>query len=224
MEPTMLQDNQYPEPILNIEDIWFKIGAEKENRELIPILAIFGSIDFWHPDSESLCLSIGQELAKLLPSLIVVTGANAVVHDKIAHSFNDEVTASHPNQTANIYHLAPWGYQCDFNHGQKLCVGRDMAERRALLARCATVAISIEGGPGTVDEMTKAVEANVPLIPLGRSGGASSGMFNAPSCHGCRPEFICQEDWDLCWNKDADVEDSAKAVARIVQSIVASSI
>jgi len=31
----MLQDNQYPEPILNIEDILFKIGAEKENRELI---------------------------------------------------------------------------------------------------------------------------------------------------------------------------------------------
>eukprot|EP00565_Helicotheca_tamesis_P005038 CAMPEP_0185724266 /NCGR_PEP_ID=MMETSP1171-20130828/798_1 /TAXON_ID=374046 /ORGANISM="Helicotheca tamensis, Strain CCMP826" /LENGTH=219 /DNA_ID=CAMNT_0028392075 /DNA_START=12 /DNA_END=671 /DNA_ORIENTATION=- len=219
----MTNNDELPQPILNIEEIWTKIGADEENEEKkpLPILAIFGGVDLWHPDSESLCTSIGRELAKRLPSLTIVTGANAAVHDKIASAFYNDVMSLH-NMTPRIYHLAPWGYHCSFKYGQQLCVGRDSAERRALLARCATVALSVEGGPGTADEMAKAVEANVPLIPLGRSGGASSGMFDAPSRHGSRPEFICQKDWDLCWDKFVSVDESAQAVSRIVLSIVGS--
>eukprot|EP00971_Amphidinium_carterae_P003261 64257-Amphidinium_carterae.2 len=83
----------------------------------------------------------------------------------ISRGFHEEVRAQNPNR---VFHLVPEGYMCPFGFGTKLKAGRDMEERREILARCAHVGIAVEGGPGTMDEMQRALRHGATLIPLAR--------------------------------------------------------
>lgn len=180
------------------------------------IIAIIGSIDFYHDDSPALCDAIGRELAcHLQNKLCLWTGANAIIPKRLSKAYYNECIRQ--QLQPHIYHLAPDGYICDWDFGLTVTCGRDMDERRALLASCATVVVSIEGGPGAVDEMRKAVKHSVSVIPVIRSGGASGGLFGAPAIP-C-PEYVSVDDWELLSNEQAPIQTCAEAVVRIVDQI-----
>lgn len=176
-----------------------------------PRISIFGSVDFYNPDSPALCDEIGVFLGKTCPRACILTGANAAAHERISGAFLREVGLS-----AKVFHLAPEGYECQFDFGTHVKAGRDYYERRYILATLADVCISIEGGPGTSDEMRIAVNASKILIPLFRSGGASGGMFDAPTV--ARPPFVNQASWDLLQDERASVEDSPGALVSIARA------
>jgi protein-tyrosine phosphatase len=97
-----------------------------------------------------------------------------------------------------------------------------MEERRFLLANLATICISIEGGPATADELARATRsAGRIIIPVARTGGASGGMFGAPSMS--RPTGIVDEiTWALLHDEMAPIEDTAQAVVSIIISALSS--
>ena len=179
-----------------------------------PRIAIFGSVDFHDSQSSPLlCSDIGTALGKEFPQLCILTGANAVVQEHISRAFQKEAKTA-----ARIFHLSPEKHKCDWDFGRCLEAGRDASERRYILATLADICISVEGGPGTADELKIARENGKIVIPLGRSGGASCGMFDAPAIS--RPSFVEEETWSLLQNKDASVKDSARAVTSIVRGAI----
>lgn len=190
-------------------------------------IAVVGSVDFYHQDTPALCDAIGQALARHYThddgSLALLTGANADIPKRLTKAYHDECRRrrqpDHAPTTPRIYHLAPSGYDCDWDFGLVVTAGRDMAERRRLLTApdCATVVLSLEGGPGTADEMALARRAGVPVVPVARTGGASNGMFHAPSIP--VPARVSTADWQLLWDPRVPVETCAQAVVRMVVRI-----
>lgn len=191
-----------------------------------PRVAIFGSVELYHQDSSALCDEIGRGLAREMPHVALLTGANADTQKRVSKAFQDETLTNHQaNHTASdshkpplIFHLAPVGYSCDFGFGTYVDAGQNMEERRYILANLADVCVSIEGGPGSADEMKKALSAGKTVIPLIRTGGASSGMFDAPSIT-C-PASVQESTWSLLKDGSANTKESAQAVITIVQSVL----
>ncbi len=178
-------------------------------------VSIFGSVDFNHKDSPELCAAIGRRLATITPGVTILTGANAVVHEHIAAGFCE----ADPKKGGSVFHLKPRSMTkpCTFSNGAAIVAGEDNEERRQLLAQSCHVAISVEGGPGTADEMRRACRAGRVLVPVSRTGGASAGMFEAPTAApppGARPE-----DWALLGDAAASPEATAAAVAAIVDVV-----
>merc|ERR1712060_174905 len=76
--------------------------------------------------------------------------------------------------------------------------------------------VTVEGGPGVVKEAKLAVDRGALVVPLIRSGGASSGLFDFPPTLLEKPAFAEIGDWDLLTDELAPPTASAKAVARII--------
>jgi predicted Rossmann-fold nucleotide-binding protein len=126
-------------------------------------VAIFGSVELRGGDSAALCAAIGRAFAQPdLPfPVILVTGANAAAHRAVSEPFHAALTqqgASLQAANARVFHLSAGGYTCPFAFGTVLLAGDDGEQRRRLLAKYCDVAISIEGGPGTADEMRLALQ------------------------------------------------------------------
>jgi len=188
-------------------------------RFAYPRIGIIGSVDFYHKDSPALCDLIGTKLAQTLPHACLLTGANAVVQKQVSRAFHDGVLRQKDiSHDPYIFHLAPVGFHCDWDFGTNLEAGMDSEERRSILATLADVYISIEGGPGTSHEMTKAQAAGSIVVPLARTGGASGGSFGASAA--VRPDYISEDTWALLEDETASIQDSAEAVVSMVGSIL----
>ena len=177
-------------------------------------VSIFGSVNFNHRDSPALCAAIGRSLATISPGITLLTGANAVIHEHIAAGFCE----ADPKKGNSVYHLKPRNMgTCMFSNGSVIVAGDDWEERRQILAQSCHLAICVEGGPGTADEMRRAVRAGRVLVPVSRTGGASAGLFDSPIVappHGVRPE-----DWLRLSDTAASPEETAASVAAIVDVV-----
>ena len=178
-----------------------------------PRIAIIGSVDFYHSDSQPFCDEIGKELAKRLPNACLLTGANAIVQERLSRAFFQETQAK-----GEVFHLAPSGYSCKWGFGICMEAGETMEQRRYILSTLADVCISIEGGPGTVDEMNKAQSEEKIVVPLARTGGASGGLFEAPALP-C-PSIVDTSVWDMLGDERASIQDSAIAAVDVVEAIL----
>jgi len=96
-----------------------------------------------------------------------------------------------------------------------------MAQRQEVMGLMGDLYITVEGGQGVAKEALSAAERGVPVLPLMRTGGASSGMFDFPRAALERPSCASERQWELLRNEDASVEDSADALAAIAASWVA---
>ena len=197
---------------------WCQLVDENlPSARLHPRIAIIGSVDFYHSDSPFLCDAIGAEIARRIPNACLLTGANAVVQERLSRAFVQENPQDKHNN-GHVFHLAPAGYACEWEFGKFLEAGQDMEQRRYILSTLADVCISIEGGPGTVDEMNKAQWAGKTVLPVARTGGASNGFFEAPALP-C-PSFVEESTWAQLKDDQASIRDSATAVVDIVEAIL----
>ena len=186
-------------------------------------VAIFGSVELRGANSEALCAAIGRALAQpALPlQVTLVTGANAAAHRAVSEPFHASLALSGCSTAAanaRVVHLCPYGYTCPFAFGTVLPAGADGQQRRQLLAKYCDVAVTVEGGPGTADEMRLAVELGRVVLPLRRTGAASDGLFRAP--HVQRHAAVAERDWALLGDADADVEHTASALLRAIFATV----
>lgn len=94
-------------------------------------------------------------------------GAQRLLNDSILE-FHRIITILPNNEVKDVFKI---GMVCIDNV-------KDIAERRQKLIERADAVITIEGGRGTVDIIKYALDFAIPVIPLGGTGGVSSGIWN----------------------------------------------
>jgi hypothetical protein len=177
-----------------------------------PRLVVTGSTSFWGADSRELCELIAGELA-LIDPIVAVTGGMDGVGITFGKSFASTRTQASLHE--NLFHLLPRGFgPC--NCGITLGAGIDFHERREILGRIGDVCLVIEGGPGTEHEATVASSRNIPVIPLGRTGGHAGDLYSQMTY----PKWAPTSDWAVLGNVNATQQEVALSVRRLVQAAI----
>lgn len=177
-----------------------------------PRLAVMGSTSFWRPDSRHLCEMIARDLA-LIDRLMVLTGGM----DGVGIAFGKSFTAARTQASLpeNLFHLLPRGLgPCDC--GVTLGAGIDFHERREILGRVGNVCLVIEGGPGTEHEVAVASFRQIPVIPLGQTGGHAGDMYSQLA----RPKWAADADWALLGDANASHGEVVLGVRRLVHAAI----
>ena len=170
-----------------------------------PRLAVLGSTDFWHADSERTCSEIGRLLAGI-PGLALITGGVEGIGEAIGRSFFQ--ASRDAGQEPRVYHVLPQGEEaCDY--GETLFAGGDMTERREILGRLSGLFLMVEGGPRAGHEADVAAHEAI-VIPVGRSGGYAATLYSRMNC----PVEIDAATWTVLGARDATPEETAMAVVR----------
>ncbi|BBB62694.1 hypothetical protein UNDKW_4421 [Undibacterium sp. KW1] len=173
-----------------------------------PRIAIIGSTAFWHPDSEQTCQLLGQALASI-PGLVLLTGGVSGIGEACGRSFYQR--RQQLQMPPQVFHILPQGMAA-WDYGQTLHAGKDMQERRAVLARMAPVYIVIEGGPATADEVQIALSNGALVIPIARSGACARDAYAQIS----KLARVDTGLWAVLGDAAASVEQTVAAVMAVV--------
>ncbi len=172
-----------------------------------PRIAIIGSTEFWHEDSQQTCEALGELLAGL-SDIVILTGGVEGIGETVGRRFS--VASARLGHSAKIFHVLPRG-EATWDYGETLFAGDDMEQRREILGRLANIYIVIEGGPGTVHEARVARARCAPVIPIGRSGGFAGGLYSELE----RPEFASENAWVRLGATATPPKDAARATFEI---------
>jgi hypothetical protein len=177
-----------------------------------PRVAMLGSTEFWHADSERTCIEIGRLLAGI-PGLVLLTGGVEGIGETVGRSFFQARRDS--GRELRVYHVLPEGEEA-WDYGQTLFAGSDMTERREILGRLSKLFLVVEGGPRTGHEVEVASAHDAVIIPVGRSGGYAATLYGRSS----RPSAIDAEMWARLGASESTSEETARAVLGAVQGIL----
>ncbi|CAE8652810.1 unnamed protein product, partial [Polarella glacialis] len=122
---------------------------------------------------------------------------------------------------ARVWNVLPKGQRSGYIQGKDLNAGKDLDQRREVFSALGELYLSFEGGPGVAAEARAAVQRGATVLPVPRTGGASSGMFDFPASVLARPWFATEEQWMLLNDQEADVAKVASACVSAVESFVA---
>jgi len=191
---------------------------DQEARRLVAVLprgprvAVLGSTDFWHADSERTCTQIGRLLASI-PGLVLLTGGVEGIGEAVGRSFFHARRDS--GHEPRVYHVLPEGAGA-WDYGETLFAGSDMAERREVLGRLAGVFVMLEGGPRAGHEADVASAHGAVVIPVGRSGGYAAALYDWTG----RPPAIDAAPWAVLGSSESTPDETAGAVLHAVQVCV----
>ncbi len=175
-----------------------------------PRVIVIGSTSFWHAQSERTCIEIGRLLAAI-PNLSLITGGVEGVGETTSRSFFQSRLET--EQEPRVYHVLPQGEE-SWDFGQTYFAGRDMTQRREILARLGKVYLAVEGGPGTVHEAEVAARRGALIIPVGRSGGHSAVLYSQLE----RPAAVDEKVWGVLGSGSSEPAGTAEAAVRAVQA------
>lgn len=173
-------------------------------------VVIIGSASFWHTESRDTCISIGREFAAI-ERLLLITGGVEAVGETTGRSFHDSRLTM--GKSTDVFHLLPEGYDA-WDYGETLFAGRDMHERREVLARVSSIYVAVEGGPGTKHEATVAIANGAVVIPVGRSGGYAAELHSIMT----RPDNMSEQLWHSLGRDDVKPEEIGQSVKSLVVS------
>jgi hypothetical protein len=179
-----------------------------------PRLAVLGSTDFWHTDSETTCAEIGRLLAEI-PGLVLLTGGVEGVGEAVGRSFFQSCRSA--GHEPRVFHVLPEGEPA-WDYGQTLIAGADMTERREVLGRLAGLFLLVEGGPRAGHEVEVATAAGAVVIPVGRSGGYAATLYSEVS----RPAAIDATTWAVLGRAETPAVGAARAAVSAVRACLGS--
>jgi hypothetical protein len=174
-----------------------------------PRVAVLGSTDFWHADSEPTCSAVGRLLAGI-PGLVLLTGGVEGIGEAVGRSFFQ--ARRNAGQEPRVYHVLPEGEEA-WDYGETLFAGSDMTERREILGRLSGLFVLVEGGPRAGHEADVALAHDAAVIPVGRSGGHAADLYARIPC----PPTVDAGTWAVLGSREATPEETANAVLRAVQ-------
>lgn len=172
-------------------------------------ICVLGGTEFRCPDSEELVTKLAQTLSQgpLAGNSTFFTGGLPGVQKTFAENFGDGY---------QLWNLLPKGQSSGYQNGQDVNAGNDMDQRKEVFGKLGDIYITVEGGPGVAQEAQMAAERGASIVPLMRTGGASSGKFDFPASALQKPQHVQEAHWALLSNKEAPIQDSANAAAAIV--------
>lgn len=175
-------------------------------------VCVLGSTRFNEPSSEEIVKALGCELDRAIgPSeAFFVTGGMGGVQECFAKNCGDG---------SRVSNLLPRGQASSYGVGTDIHAGADAEERKVIFGQLGDVYITVEGGPGVSLEANVACTRGAIVLPLMRTGGASSGMFNFPPTALEKPAFASGRNWELLQSKEAQVGESVAAVVSMVKQI-----
>eukprot|EP00927_Polykrikos_kofoidii_P052936 TRINITY_DN469_c0_g2_i5.p1 TRINITY_DN469_c0_g2~~TRINITY_DN469_c0_g2_i5.p1 ORF type:complete len:718 (-),score=86.72 TRINITY_DN469_c0_g2_i5:60-2213(-) len=174
------------------------------------VVCILGSTSFSNLENESLVSKLAVQLGRL--PLTFVTGGMPGVQATFA---------KHCGDVQNLWHVRPiGGNPSGFEYGKDVFAGANENERRAVIGNIGDIYITVEGGPGVAFEAASAYNRGALVLPLIRSGGASSGMFEFPSAALKCPDFVRikeRDTWDLIMRDDVPIDKTVTAAVSLLK-------
>jgi len=168
-------------------------------------VCIIGGAETPGAGTMSLLSSLAQELHSRLPrSVVFVVGTSQGVAEAFCTS-----TDAEPDRVWNI--TEGW------LHAHGLAAG----DERELLAHIGDVYIFVEGGEDEAWIARKAAERGADLVPIKRSGGASTGLHNFPEEALQRPPFVGEACWALLADSTAPIAAASAAASAAVAGALA---
>lgn len=176
-------------------------------------IGVLGSFTFNHPDTEPLMRLVAKQLDERLGNQVCfVTGGVPGAQEAFARGAGNG---------SRVFNLVPFGEKSCHGIGTDIPVGASLDHRIEVTKFVADLYICAEGGPNVALEARHAVSRGCMVLPLGRLGGASSGMFNFPPEAMKPPTFASDREWALLTNTEASLEQTAGAVVSIISHYVA---
>jgi len=175
-------------------------------------VCILGPTSFMSPNSRDLVAAVARELSRLDVRISFFTLAMPGVQQTFAEHCN----------SSRLWNLLPAGQTSGYGSGKDVCAGTAMDECKEVFAQLGDVYLTAEGGPALAGEAKAALARGALLLPLRRTGGASSGLCAFPQEALARPAFASEEHWQLVGQEDAPVAESAAAVAAIFNAFASS--
>jgi len=177
-------------------------------------ICVLGGTALQCEDSEELIAKMASELAaaSLGDDVCFLTGGMSGVQQAFAENCGDGL---------QVWNLLPEGQESGFRLGRDVHAGTDLEQRKEIFAQLGDIYIAAEGGKCVAMEAKMAFERGAAIVPLMRSGGASSGLFGFPAAALERPSFATAEEWELLKSADAPLAESAAAAAAVVARLAA---
>lgn len=134
-------------------------------RSLVVMVA--GSTEEWMgaDRNREICAKLGTALAQL--DVLLLTGGTTGVPQRVKSAFRKAGNQS-------FIRVLPKDVPLEQRHCE-FVMGKDLAERRKVIAACADLMVVISGGPGTADEATLAHQHGAMVLLVPSTGGAAAG-------------------------------------------------
>lgn len=188
--------------------------VESVRKQLGPgiVVCIVGSSEIADSPIREIVEALAREVSsKLGTKVTFLTGGMTGVQ---------ETFAKHCSDGARIWNMLPMGQTSNYGIGTDINVGANLDERKEIFAHVGDFFICVGGGPGATYEAGIAFGRGVGILPLIRSGGASSGEFDFPAEALKKPTFATEEQWALLGRTDVPIAESVAAAATIAGRFV----
>eukprot|EP00930_Biecheleria_cincta_P105228 TRINITY_DN9782_c0_g1_i3.p1 TRINITY_DN9782_c0_g1~~TRINITY_DN9782_c0_g1_i3.p1 ORF type:complete len:1090 (-),score=161.32 TRINITY_DN9782_c0_g1_i3:116-3385(-) len=177
-------------------------------------VCILGSHQIQGIDVHDMVTALAEELHGRLPKsvIFVLRGFTGV-----AQLFGETLSNSE-----RIWHLTGANEQDSSKQAHRnIVVGEDSSSAEAVFTCVGDVYLLIEGGPETSQAARTVLERGGNVVPLRRTGGASSGMHGFPVEAFERPAFVGEACWALLGDTEAPLAASAAAASAAVAGCLA---
>jgi len=173
-------------------------------------IGILGSSRILGLDSEEICIRLGTALASI-PHAIVLTGGVSGIAPAVGRAFFKACLGL--SIKPNVYHILPLG-SGQWDYGVTIYGGSSMEERREILGRLAGIYISLEGGPGTLHEISVAAANKALVIPVSRTGGCSRDYYRSA----CGSLAVSDGNWARLDEAGLSIDGLVNAIVSIIQA------
>jgi len=180
--------------------------------QAVAIICVLGGTEFKGEATEEIVREFAARLgASPCPGIVVTGGMKGV----------QQTFARHCGDGSKVWNLLPVGGSSGYGVGTDIHAGANLDERKLVFGQLGDVYVTFEGGPGVAQEARDAAARGAFVVPLARTGGASSGMFDFPRSALERPPSVSEGMWGLLFDSNARAADSASAAAQIVLDFAA---
>ncbi|CAK0870523.1 unnamed protein product [Prorocentrum cordatum] len=136
------------------------------------VVCVIGGTALRDPASEKLVEGLAKGLmAELGPEAAFVTGGMPGVQALFAESCSGD---------PRLWNLVPFGDESACPAGRDVHAGEDLQRRQQVFGELGDVYVAVEGGQRVALEARAAAARGARVVPLARTGGASSGLFGFP--------------------------------------------
>lgn len=177
------------------------------------VVCVTGGVAFRNAESEELVKVVAAELSEKLGQHVAFVTNNMPGTQRAFARHCDYAKTK-------VWNLLPAGQANTCEPAGDLHAGSNLDHCRDLFCLLGDVYLTVEGGPGLSKDIRMVAARGAVVVPIMRTGEASSGRFGFPSQLLERPNFASEEQWAVLRRRDVSLTECARAVVAIVNSAV----